>query len=551
VFWRADGTSFSAEYWSYPIHKDGRLAGSVVTFLDITERKQAEEALRKSEERYREVIENATYGIFRSSPEGDLLYVNPALVTMLGYASKEELQTHNLAQDIYQTPADRAAVLSRYGPDGRLDGVELNWKRKDGKVIEVRISGRVLRNDDGTVRHYEAIVADVTERRLLEEQLRQAQKIEAVGRLAGGVAHDFNNILGVIMGYTDLLLEQTNNQQTEQRLLEIKKAAGRAASLTRQLLAFSRKQVFQVRVLDLNTIITDITKLLLRLLGEDVDLVTQLSSDPVTVKGDPSQIEQVIINLAVNARDAMPNGGTLSIETARLRLDEQYAQHHIPLPAGQYVMLAISDTGTGMTEEVKSRIFEPFFTTKDKDRGTGLGLATVYGVVKQSEGFIWVYSELGHGSTFKVYLPMVEEEVEQIEHPAEFVPLPGGSETILMVEDSDSLRELNHELLQRMGYTVLVAEAGDEAIRIAEHHAETIDLLLTDVVMPRMNGRALAEALARSRPAIKVLYMSGYTDNVIVNQALLKPGVAFLQKPFTRELLARKVREVLATPVSD
>ena len=551
VLWRADGSSFPAEYWSYPIYKEEALVGSVVTFLDISERRRTEEALRQSEEKYREFMENAKHGIFQSSPDGQLLYVNPALVSLLGYASKEELQSRNLATDIYETANDRLTVLDSYRSDDRLDGVEINWKRKDGRVVVVRSSGRRMRSKDGRVSHYDSIVEDVTERRSLEDQLRQAQKIEAVGRLAGGIAHDFNNILGVILGYADLLLEQFDDAQTEyHRLLAIKNAATRAASLTRQLLAFSRKQVLEVRVIDLNTTVTETARMLLRLLGEDIQLKTKLTTEPAVTKADPTQIEQVIMNLAVNSRDAMPTGGTLMIETVRVAVTEGYADHHVPISPGQYVMLEISDTGEGMSEEVKKRIFEPYFTTKGKDKGTGLGLATVYGIVKQSGGFIWVYSELGHGTTFKIYLPEVCEPVEHIEKPMTLPPMPGGSETILLVEDSDALRELNHELLQNMGYTILEAQDGRSAISVAERHAGPIHLLLTDVVMPGMSGKALAEELTHSWPAIKVLYVSGYTDNIVLEQTLIDPGVSYLQKPCTRDMLARKVRDVLSAPAS-
>jgi PAS domain S-box-containing protein len=497
VLWRDDGTSFPSEYWSYPIHKDGKLVGSVVTFLDISERKRAETAHRESEEKYRDFVENATHGIFRANPQGDLLDVNPALVSMLSYGSKEELLSLNLGTDIYENPADRISAVRTYQLNGRGAGVEVNWKRKDHKIIAVRLCGRVIRDNENQVRHFEVIAEDVTEKRTLEEQFRQAQKMEAMGRLAGGISHDFNNLLGVIIGYSDLLLSSpTRDDLAQHRIEEIKKAGQRAASLTRQLLAFSRKQVLTPKVLDLNTIVAETSKMLLRLLGEDIELIVKLSPVLDHVKADPTQLEQVIMNLAINARDAMPSGG------------------------------------------------KPFFTTKERGKGTGLGLATVYGIIRQSGGYIWVYSEVAKGTTFKVYIPRVKEMLSEVQ-PEISAPPPSGSGTILLVEDEDSLRELSHRLLEGMGYKVIEAANGAEAIRIAGQCVDRIQLLVTDVVMPGMSGRELAELLVASHSQMKVLYVSGHTDDVIMHYAILKPGVAFLQKPFTRDGLAKKIQEVL------
>jgi two-component system cell cycle sensor histidine kinase/response regulator CckA len=546
VLWRADGTSFPAEYWSYPIEKDGKLVGSVVTFLDISERKGAEAALRESEEKYREFIENATFGIFRSTPQGDLLDVNPALVSMLGYGSKDELLSLNLDRDIYESPTDRIMAWQACQLSERSIGIEVNWRRKDHKTIAVRLCFRVIRDKDDQIKHFEVIAEDVTEKRTLEEQFRQAQKMEAMGRLAGGISHDFNNLLGVIIGYSDLLLASpTRDDLAQHRIEEIKKAGQRAASLTRQLLAFSRKQVLTPRVLDLNTVVAETSKMLLRLLGEDIELIAKLSPALDHVKADPTQIEQVIMNLAVNARDAMPMGGTIVIETANAELDRTYAGHfRADVQPGNYVLLTVSDTGIGMDNKTQARIFEPFFTTKEKGKGTGLGLATVYGIIRQSGGYIWVYSEIGKGTIFKIYIPRVKEMLSEVQ-PEISTPLPLGSGTILLVEDEDSLRELSHRLLEGIGYTVIEAANGADAIRIAGQCADRIQLLVTDVVMPGMSGRELAELLVASHSQMKVLYVSGHTDDVIMHHAILKPGVAFLQKPFTRDGLAKKIQEVL------
>jgi two-component system, cell cycle sensor histidine kinase and response regulator CckA len=383
------------------------------------------------------------------------------------------------------------------------------------------------------------------ERKKLEQQLRQAQKMEAVGRLAGGIAHDFNNLLGVIIGYSELLEERLGqNDPLRPKAEQIKKAGQRAASLTRQLLAFSRQQMFEPKVLDLNAVVADALNMLQRLIGEDIELVTVPAPELGRIKADQGQIEQIIMNLAVNARDAMPEGGKLTITTVNAELDEVYARQH-PVVPGSYVMLAVSDTGCGMDQETQAHIFEPFFTTKEKGKGTGLGLATVYGVVKQSGGYIWVYSEPGLGSTFKIYLPRIEDTVTASDPGKGGQETARGWETVLLVEDEQSLRELAHELLEDDGYTVLEAANGADAIRVAEQHQGPIHLLMTDVVMPGIDGRKLAGRMTRSYPELKVLYMSGYTDDAIVHHGVLDPGIALLQKPFTRATLTRKLREAL------
>ena len=382
-----------------------------------------------------------------------------------------------------------------------------------------------------------------------EEQFRQAQKMEAVGRLAGGIAHDFNNLLTVITSYSDILLEDLAPQDPRcQDVEEIRKAAASGAGLTRQLLAFSRQQVLQPRVLDVNAVLANAEKLLKRLLGEDIELVTTLTPQLGAVKADPGQLEQVIMNLAVNARDAMPDGGKLTIETANADMDEASVRVHPYAKPGQYVMLAVSDTGSGMDEQTKARIFEPFFTTKEAGKGTGLGLATVYGIVKQSGGFIWVYSEPSHGTTFKIYLPRVDEPVEGLSVPSSSAESLRGAETVLLAEDAAAVRTVARQVLERHGYTVLEAPNGEAALYLATKHHGPIHLLLTDVVMPGLGGRQLADQLRALRPELKVLYASGYTDDAVVRHGVLKPGIAYLQKPLTPEALARKVREVLNSP---
>ncbi|HEX4627276.1 MAG TPA: response regulator [Gemmatimonadales bacterium] len=502
------------------------------------ERVRAEVALRT-------LVEQAPVGIYRSTPAGRFLSVNLALARILGYGSPEELLALDLTRDVYVDPAERQRLLDRDSYNERdYDEVEARWKRKDGRRLTVQLSVRAVRTRDGGIEYYETFVRDVTDQRQLEGQLLHAQKMEAVGRLAGGVAHDFNNLLTVILSYSDLLLEDLPAGASDRGdVEEIRKAAIAASSLTRQLLAFSRQQVLEPRVLDVNAVVASTEKLLTRLLGEDVRLTATLAPDLGSVKVDPGQLEQIIMNLAVNARDAMPKGGRLTIETGNVEMDEVYVRGHPLAQPGRYVMLAVSDTGVGMDAVTQARIFEPFFTTKEAGKGTGLGLATVYGIVKQSGGWIWVYSEPGLGTSFKVYLPRVDEPVT----PPAAAPPPalGGSETVLVAEDVPAVRLVARALLERQGYTVLEAADGDTALGLAATHQGEIHLLLTDVVMPGLSGRDLAIQLAALRPRMRVLYMSVYTDDAIVRHGILAPGIAYLQKPFTPDTLGRKVREVI------
>src|SRR2546422_1061792 len=509
------------------------------------ERSHAEAELRASEATYRSLVEDSPFGIFRSTPDGQLLAVNPALVSILGYDSEEELLHKNMAADVYVDPAQRARLLDEVLKWDSLTGESL-WRRKDAKTITVRHSARVVRDAEGRVQYFNVLVEDITERKLLEAQLRQAQKMEAVGRLAGGIAHDFNNLLTAITGYTDLALaDLREGDPMRQDMEEILRAAHRAAELTHQLLAFSRQQVLAPRVLDLNEVVQRVDKMLRRLVGEDVELQSVLAPGLGHVKADPGQLEQVIVNLAVNARDAMPTGGKLTIETADVEMAETRGRDLTTVPAGRYVMLAITDSGTGMDEGTKARTFEPFSTTKELGNATGLGLATVYGIVKQSGGVIWVYSEPGHGTTFKTYLPRVEGAADTVAPPVGRAAVPRGTETVLIVEDEAAVRALAKTALARKGYRVLEAANGGEALLLCESEQSPIHLLVTDVVMPGLGGADLARRLAPLRPHMKVLFISGYADQAAARHGTIEPGAAYLEKPFSLDALARKVREGL------
>jgi len=510
--------------------------------IDIHNRRQAEEALGRSEHNFRSLVEHAPHGICRANLYGELLDVNPALAEMLGYASPDDLMGARSFAAIYADPEQYVEALERFQARERFSGMEAAWKRQNGAQITVRLSGRPVQNGG---EGFEIYAENLSEQRALEQQFRQSQKMEAVGRLAGGIAHDFNNLLMVISGYTELVQDELGAAHPLQRNLEgVRKAAQRATSLTQQLLAFSRKQVLTPRVFELNAVVSDLGRMLPRLVGEDVELVIVPSAGRIRAKADPSQLEQVIMNLAVNARDAMPTGGRLTIETGVTEFDQEYVRLHPPATPGRYAMLAVTDTGAGMDAETQSHIFEPFFTTKEKGKGTGLGLSTVYGIVKQSGGYVWVYSEPGRGTTFKVYLPLAEG-VETARQPE---PLPAGDsqgmETVLLVEDEEGVRRVAHDFLEIRGYSVLEAANGEDALQLAHAHPGPIHLLLTDVVMPGINGRELWQRLSW-RPEMKVLYMSGYPENAIIRDGTLEAGAMYLQKPFTLNTLTQKVREVL------
>ena len=549
---RKDGTTVLTELTTTTTIWKGKACGMAIV-RDITERKRAEEALRESEERYRTISEltsDWTYS-FHVESDGSLVldWMTDAATRIAGF-TLEDVRAHGWQGGIHPddlTIAERKAQTLLSGEPAAAEyriitkSGEIRWVYDYGQPVWDEAQGRVVRIIGAT--------QDITERRQLEEQLRQAVKMEAVGQLAGGVAHDFNNLLTIINGYSSLALDKLNRKDPlHHDLAEINEAGRRAADLTRQLLAFSRRQILRPQVLNLNEVLKGMTKMLGRLIGEDVQLVLKPANDLGNVKADPGQMEQVVLNIAVNARDAMPTGGTLIIETANVKLGEAYAARHPGVEAGNHVMLAINDTGHGMTPEVRERIFEPFFTTKEAGKGTGLGLSTVYGIVRQSGGGIHVYSEPGRGTTFRIYLPRVGEEPETESAVEREAALPGGTETILLVEDDDAVRGMAVRILQELGYKVLTASDGAEALELCRDRTGPLDLLLTDVVMPGMSGRDLAEQLQGMFQGLRVLYMSGYTDEVVGQHGVLQTGQRLVQKPFDIAQMARQVRQALDEP---
>ncbi len=522
---------------------------------DITQRKQAEEALRTEKQRFETLLENAPFGVIMIDKQGNFKYVNSKFIELFGYDLKDVPNGREWFRKAYPDPEQRHSVIETWVNDSNLSEPEEKMPRifavtcEDGTKKIIRFITVKLERGEYLIscENITLIQEAEEEKAALEEQLLQSQKMEAIGRLAGGIAHDFNNLLTVIKGYTQLsLLDVKENNPLWENMQEIQKAAQRASDLTRQLLAFSRRQILDPKVLDLNSLLIDVEKMLRRMIGEDIELVTLLSEDLGRVKIDPGQIEQVIFNLAVNARDAMPSGGKLTIETANVEWDQDYAHSHIGATPGHYVCLSVSDTGVGMSREVQEKAFDPFYTTKDKGKGTGLGLSTVYGIVTQSGGKIRVYSEPGHGTTFKIYFPTVERELDARNGKIETDCLPGGSETVLLVEDDPSVRDLANRLLRQQGYRVLESANGEDALRLAQDiTGERIHLLLTDVVLPQMGGKQLADQLKIYRPDLKVLYTSGYTDYAIVHRGALDSSTHFLQKPFSLKTLSQKVREAL------
>jgi PAS domain S-box-containing protein len=526
----------------------GQVIGIFSSGTDITDRNQAIEAMRTAEERMRFALEAAGVGIWDVDFRTGVVQWSEILESQYGLKPGTFGGTIEAFLERVH-PDDRKSVRDTMtAADGSSGDYFLPHRTilADGTVRWLSGSGRILLGEHGEAVRGVGISWDVTERRTLEVQYQQAQKMEAVGRLAGGVAHDFNNLLTVILGNCELLLTDIGADDARRSdIEEIQKAGRSAAGLTGRMLAFSRKQIIEPVLLDLNQTVADVRTMLGRLIGEDVTMQYELASEPAIVKADRGQMEQVVMNLAVNARDAMPKGGTLRVETANVELDESYAKTHLSVKPGKYVLLTVSDTGSGMTPEVQARLFEPFFTTKEVGKGTGLGLATVHGIVTRSGGSVDVYSEVGAGTSFKVYFPRAEAAKVVAEVPAPVKRPRAGTQTVLVVEDAEGLRELVTRLLKRLGYVVIVAANADEARRLFEEN-QSIDVLLTDVVMPGASGAELSRQLIELRPSLKVLYMSGYTDEAIVQHGVLNPGIALLNKPFTSETLGRKIREVLS-----
>jgi len=544
---RRDGTPVVVSLTLSPIRDStGRLIGTSSFMRDLTHGKRSEKELRASEARYRQLFETAPVGIYQSARDGTLMTANAELAHLLGYDSVVELMGRNLGE-IYYDPEQREPTISAYQPFGQVADLEVTWKRRDGTPVQIQLNAREVKDEHGDTLYVEGFVRDVTQRVRLEEQLRQSQKMEAIGRLAGGIAHDFNNLLTAILGYSDLALaEVSENASLQFMLTEIRSAGDRAAALTRQLLAFSRRQVLQPQILDLNAVVQDILQMLHRLIGEDVRLVTRLDPALEPVQADPGQLQQVLLNLAVNARDAMPEGGDLTLETGNLVLDEDDARAYPNATPGAYVRLSVTDTGVGMDSATLARVFEPFFTTKEPGKGTGLGLSTVYGIVQQTGGQIGVRSAPGEGATFDILLPRADTtpaEVSSVQEDDAHVP--SGSGTVLLAEDEVAVRGLVRGILESDGYQVIEGGSASEALEKARAHDGPIRLMLTDLVMPGASVAEVVAQLRKERPEMQFVYMSGYTELAAGSPRALEPGTHFIHKPFMRAGLLAVVRSAL------
>ncbi len=556
-----NGKPFRSEYRF--ISRDGRIVwvrdeGIVVRdkdgtprfiqgfMYDISELLEAKEAIQESEAKFQSIFEGMAVGIALVNADGRIMESNRAFQKMLGYRG-EELFNRSMKELVHPDDTIQDLDLQKQLLNGTKDHyqIERRYFRKDGETVWGRLSvslGQGLRE-----KHTIHMIEDITGWKQLEMQFLQSQKMETVGRLAGGIAHDLNNLFTVLVGYSQLaLLEMGGDHPLRSNLEEIKRTVDRAAELTQRLLAISRRQTMNMKVFNLNGLLQGLEKMLIRIIREDIELILRLSDDLGEVKTDPGQMEQAILNLVVNARDAMHRGGKLVIETRNVELDETYVRSHFDVIPGHYVLLSVTDTGCGMSPEVKEKIFDPFFTTKSEGKGTGLGLSTVYGIVKQSGGYVWVYSEPQQGTTFKIYLPRVKEKLDDLTSPVETGDFPKGEETLLLVEDEEALRNLTAKVLRDQGYTVLEAANGDEAIKLARTFSQRIHLLVTDLVMPQMGGKELVEPFKLLHPDCKVLFISGYTDGVLTDQGLLGHGALFLQKPFSPLEFLRKIREVLS-----
>ena len=543
---RKDGSPLWVELHSSPITFAGRRA-QLVLVRDVSDRVRAQAAQREAEAGFEQLVQTSPHGIYHSRPDEDrFLTVNPALVQLLGYESSAEVLQLSLSDDVYCCPGERAHLVADFVRDPH-QMVETRWKRKDGTALLVALHVQAVYRPDGSIDHFHTVVEDLTEKRHLEDQLRQAQKMEAIGQLAGGIAHDFNNLLMVIRGYSEIMETRLPaDSPLRNNLQKVLDACDRAANLIRKLLAFSRKQVLQPRVLDLNAIVRELGKLLSPLIGEDIELHLDLAADLGRVRTDPGQLEQVLMNLASNARDAMPHGGKLTIATRNTTVDAIFARRHPGMAAGDYVVLSVTDNGCGMDRDTLAHVFEPFFTTKANGKGTGLGLSTVYGIVNQSGGQVSAYSEPGRGTSFKIYLPCVQE-VATAEAPAPAVSSAHGSERVLIVEDEEGVRESVREYLESLGYVVAEAANGAEALQLCDR--EPPDLLITDMIMPLMGGQELVRRLQLVHPEMRVLFISGYSGSAIDHQGELGEDAAFLEKPFTWKALGEKVRAVLDAKV--
>jgi two-component system, cell cycle sensor histidine kinase and response regulator CckA len=544
-----EGSEAHIGTWLTPLEgEEGRIESVMGISRDITVQLRAEQALKASEERYRSLFERNLAGVYRTSLDGRILECNEAFVRIFGYRSRADLRGLGAAE-LYRRPEAREALLDRLRAEGAVVNYESEGRTRDGAAVWMLENASVVEDGAPEGPCIEGTIVDLTEHKRLERQLQQAQKMEAVGQLAGGVAHDFNNLLAVIGGYSELALRRIDQPDALRRYIEeIRTGVTRAAGLTRQLLAFGRQQVVEPTVLDVDEVLRGLEGMLRRLIREDIDLVTRLGASPALVKTDRGQIEQVVVNLVVNARDAMPEGGRLTIQTVSTELDEVFCRRHVEGRPGAHVMLAVSDTGIGMDAETRSHVFEPFFTTKEPGKGTGLGLSTVYGIVKQAGGSVWVYSEPGQGAIFKVFLPRADEAEAGPRAAMASGPAPGGTERVLLVEDEEALRVLTRELLESLGYAVREARHGLEALAASAALEERIDLLVTDMVMPGMSGPELASRLAGGRPEMQVLFVSGYAEAEGARHDLAESRVAFLQKPFTSEALAHRIRELLDRP---
>lgn len=522
--------------------KHGLVRGSI---LDITDRKVAEAALRASEARYRSLVNNATYGIYWVNFDGTFLFANPALVKMLGYDSIEEvLALRDTTRLFYDAPA-RDAVRAHFFESGRVDAT-VEWKRKDGKTIHVRLNGREVLEPETCQKCIEIIVEDITERRALEKQLANSQKFEAIGQLAGGIAHDFNNMIGAILGWADMGIEETESGSRLHRHFEkVHQQGERAAALTRQLLAFARRQILEPRNIDLNNTVVETLNLLEKVLGSNIEIRANLASDLSVIRADPVQMEQVVMNLCINARDAMPSGGSLIIDTSDITVDERFCAMQPLAHPGTYALLAVTDSGIGMDAATLDRIFEPFFTTKEVGKGTGLGLATIYGIVRQHNGFVQVYSEPGLGSTFRVYLPAANVAVEASRAADIPQEVRGGTETLLVAEDHEGLRQLAVETLSTLGYNVLVANDGEQALAEFQRSRSSISLVLLDVVMPKLSGPEVYERISAEAPGFPVIFATGYSADLSLLKKAQANGLPIVQKPYVTRDLARKIRETL------